>query len=273
MNKFTGEYICGNKFKDLADCEFLPTPTIQTTGKIIYCKTDYIHDLYEHLIVLDKYQPNKQFTVISHNSDHGIDDTFAAKVPNCVKYWYAQNCNTDHPKFTNIPIGLANPEWPHGDFSPIQRLIDSPPAKKNLSYYCASSWTNPGVRIQEQALSRNVFGCLCREGNVPRDQYIQEMAESVFVFCPLGNGIDTCRLWEALYLGCIPIVQLNKATEQWRGMPILFYKEEKRSELFRTMQNKDFWARRLEVFDRQPWYDREDYRDMNYWRDRILKDS
>ena len=32
------------------------------------------------------------------------------------------------------------------------------------------------------------------------------MSEYKFCICPIGNGLDTHRLWEALYLKCVPIV-------------------------------------------------------------------
>ena len=35
----------------------------------------------------------------------------------------------------------------------------------------------------------------------------------MFVACPEGNGIDTHRLWEALYLRTIPIVEKNKISD------------------------------------------------------------
>jgi hypothetical protein len=33
------------------------------------------------------------------------------------------------------------------------------------------------------------------------------MREHRYVLAPHGHGLDTHRLWEALYMGCIPIVQ------------------------------------------------------------------
>ena len=30
-----------------------------------------------------------------------------------------------------------------------------------------------------------------------------------FVICPYGGGLDTHRLWEALVLGCIPIIKTS----------------------------------------------------------------
>ncbi len=32
------------------------------------------------------------------------------------------------------------------------------------------------------------------------------MTRYKFVVCPRGCGVDTHRLWEALYIGCVPIV-------------------------------------------------------------------
>ena len=47
------------------------------------------------------------------------------------------------------------------------------------------------------------------------------LAQSQFCICPRGNGIDTHRLWEALYLGCIPIVLESEILGCYAGLPIL----------------------------------------------------
>jgi hypothetical protein len=47
------------------------------------------------------------------------------------------------------------------------------------------------------------------------------MRKTLFVPCPAGNGLDTHRIWESLYLGAIPLVLREDAfcgVEQW---PIL----------------------------------------------------
>jgi hypothetical protein len=43
-----------------------------------------------------------------------------------------------------------------------------------------------------------------------------------FVACPPGNGADTHRVWEALYLNCIPIVFRSEFMERFAalGLPI-----------------------------------------------------
>lgn len=41
----------------------------------------------------------------------------------------------------------------------------------------------------------------------PAPIYFRKMAQHKFVLCPRGHGPDCYRTWEALHLGCIPIVQ------------------------------------------------------------------
>ena len=50
--------------------------------------------------------------------------------------------------------------------------------------------------------------------NERRLVYLQSINEHDFVLCPRGNGRDTHRLWETLYLGSIPIVKNGELPEQ-----------------------------------------------------------
>ena len=44
---------------------------------------------------------------------------------------------------------------------------------------------------------------------------------STQVAAPRGNGLDTHRLWEALYLGCVPIVQSGPLDALYRRVGAL----------------------------------------------------
>jgi hypothetical protein len=55
-----------------------------------------------------------------------------------------------------------------------------------------------------------------------RRTFLEEIRNHTFVLCPRGNGIDTCRLWETLYMGSIPIVINTVALEEFKDLPILF---------------------------------------------------
>jgi len=58
-----------------------------------------------------------------------------------------------------------------------------------------------------------------------RKKYLEEIRSSKFVFCPRGNGIDTHRLWETLYMGSIPIVKYENTHHLFTDLPILFVKD------------------------------------------------
>ena len=53
-------------------------------------------------------------------------------------------------------------------------------------------------------------------------EFLKQIYSHKFVFAPRGNGIDTHRLWESLYLRTIPIVKKSIAMEDFYDLPILF---------------------------------------------------
>lgn len=59
-----------------------------------------------------------------------------------------------------------------------------------------------------------------------RISYLKSLRESSFVICPVGNGLDTHRIWETLYMGGIPIIKshhvLNILVE---GLPVLILED------------------------------------------------
>ena len=38
-----------------------------------------------------------------------------------------------------------------------------------------------------------------------------------------GNGIDTHRMWETLYLDSIPVVEKNISSREYSKLPIIYY--------------------------------------------------
>ena len=55
-----------------------------------------------------------------------------------------------------------------------------------------------------------------------RINFLKQCRSSSAVLCPEGNGFDTHRLWETLYMGGIPIVTRNKALQSiYDRLPII----------------------------------------------------
>ena len=49
----------------------------------------------------------------------------------------------------------------------------------------------------------------------------KKLINYMFVACPEGNGIDTHRFWEALYLNVIPVTTNKNFYSQFENLPIL----------------------------------------------------
>ena len=54
------------------------------------------------------------------------------------------------------------------------------------------------------------------------DEYLDNIYNHKFVFSPEGNGMDTHRTWECLYVGTIPIERRNLNNRFYTDLPICF---------------------------------------------------
>jgi hypothetical protein len=44
---------------------------------------------------------------------------------------------------------------------------------------------------------------------LPKEEYFEKLSKCEFVICPMGVGLDTCKVYETLYSGSTPIVIKN----------------------------------------------------------------
>ena len=59
---------------------------------------------------------------------------------------------------------------------------------------------------------------------IPAQVVHKLMRKSLFVPCPAGNGLDTHRIWESLFLGSVPIILQKDAFSALEGWPVLTVK-------------------------------------------------
>ena len=74
------------------------------------------------------------------------------------------------------------------------------------------------ISFDKQPLISNVKSC---EGRRELEQYLIELQHYKFVLSPAGNGPDAHRTWEALMMGCIPVVLKGPFDELYSGLPVL----------------------------------------------------
>ena len=215
------EFINGERFQEIADMylgtadDFLYNPRIfeQMEKHQILEDIDSDFDnppilfLYAHLLKSFEQKIKffaNPFTLITHNSDYNLtnSDPVVQKIleSDNLVCWWGQNLCFIHPKMRFLPIGLANTMWDHGK---IENFMGVSTDKTEDIYFNFNSHTNREKREHCYNVLKTQLPFLPM---LPVDQNINRLAQYKWCICPEGNGVDTHRLWEAMYLGCIPIV-------------------------------------------------------------------
>ena len=172
-----------------------------------------------------------KFIVVTGDSDMTVHtDCYFVKTilnhPNVV-HIYAQNCWGDHEKITKIPIGLDYHTLIKTNFSPViqeEMLMriknDSVPFHQRdpLCFVNFDGYCNDRKEAHKDIPKNLIYEM--RTGT-PREIIWKLQVRYVFVISPFGHGLDCYRTWEALMLGCIPIVRKSPISDIFDDLPVL----------------------------------------------------
>ena len=208
-------------------------------GGSIYVCTHALANFAEHFLP----RLREPFVLVSGDSDLPISPQSlghpAIKAILSSEYlldWFAQNLSADHPKLRPLPIGLDyHTMWETPGFwgltavSPISQehsllatLASSPPfSQRYLVGYC--NWHFALQRGDRTECRAKVDKSICyfEAKPVPRSSTWVRQAECMFVVSPQGAGMDCHRTWEAIMLGCIPVLKRNALAPLLDGLPAL----------------------------------------------------
>lgn len=157
-------------------------------------------------------------------------------------HWYSQNCVGKHKKLSQIPIGLDYHTMSMGDHSwgPKMSPVKQEEMLKQIAQTAQPFWNRTnGCYANFQFLMTTRFSYDRGDAinKVPSDLVYYEptkttrencwitQATYAFVLSPHGNGLDCHRTWEALCLGCIPIVKTSPLDPLYTGLPVLIVSE------------------------------------------------
>lgn len=196
----------------------------------------------------------KPFILVTNNSDWTIPEDVSREAEvllthPLLTHWFAQNCTLDDPKITRIPIGLD-----YHTLAPKQKPIFAwskpemhawgqkvPPIEQEQSLLLKKKFSQPFWNRQVKAYANFQFLMTTRYGKIdrveclntiPKDLVYYEptkcirdtcwsnMVKYAFVLSPQGNGMDCHRTWEALCLGCIPILKSSGLDPLFQDLPV-----------------------------------------------------
>lgn len=188
---------------------------LHNNHNIIFCKTDYLIAEFKAI-----QKVKHEVILISGNSDYSITSGFISLMPDNIHTWYCQNNLVYHDKLRSIPIGLENTftskreghgvAWQHAR-QKIELLKEvSTKAEKHgiskLLYANFNIHTNIKHRLPIKEICARTEFITLDEPNLDYATFIDRVLAHEATVCPIGNGIDTHRLYEVLYCQRIPVI-------------------------------------------------------------------
>jgi len=199
-----------------------------SSEKVQYSKRDFLHKpgiwrgkAHPRLLASE----SRKFLLVGH-SDYSttIIDVFRLRLRGEKSHIFAQNLAVPtalHQAFSVsfLPLGLTSPtneSASHqilGNFEDLSSTVEkvSPPDSLN-DYFPYASFdvsTSRGHREEVARICKKLEHVKFDEVDHSREgrlRFLAEARRNGLVVCPRGNGHDTHRFYEALYLGALPIV-------------------------------------------------------------------
>jgi hypothetical protein len=187
---------------------------------------------------------NVPFALVSGDSDISLDASIinhpqvAAILSHpLLQTWHAQNLCVSAPKLYALPIGLdyhtiaTSPRvWSMETASPIAQersLLSTLAEAPNFTDRAPMAYCNWQFELargdrQECLMSLDASAAFFEPSKVPRQATWQRQSQMMFVISPFGGGLDCHRTWEALALGCVPVLRRSPLTKLFAGLPCLF---------------------------------------------------
>ena len=169
---------------------------------------------------------------------------FAKSNKKYIKQWYTQNCDEENSDYIKlIPLGIDYHTlqkyklhaWGKGK-SPLDQekeLLSIKESSKDeikktmtFSYYHFRLFErhNRDRYIAKEHLKTQSFNVFLNK-KLKRCDVWKEQLKYHFVVSPHGNGLDCHRTWEAIMLGCIPIVKSSSLNSLFYDLPVLIINE------------------------------------------------
>lgn len=234
----------------------------------------------------------KPFSLLTNNSDLTIPEDISCSLlllmNPLLKKWFAQNCTSNYEKLVRIPIGLDYhslfPSPGQFAWSPVQRHAWGAKKMPTIQEAELKSIKNLARVRSCKAYANFQFLMTTRYGKVDRvdalktvpkelvfyepvkatrDVCWKNMIKYVFVLSPQGNGLDCHRTWEALCLGCYPIIKTSGLDPLFDDLPVWIVNEW-------SDVTAESMKQKMAEFDGQTF--NLEKLTLNYWQQR-LKDT
>ena len=215
---------------------------------IIFCNTEVVELLFESLKSVNTLHNLK---LITHQSDRAITKKLFNKKPSCISHWYSTNVSYENPKLTPIPLGVN--DFTFFDYMNEEILNNYFYNEKNSVERLGKLYLNFNFNTNRRERSNlyEFFGkkdwAVVEYPDKDPAKYYENIKKYKFVLCPWGNGYDTYRFWESLYLGAIPITKNHKSYNNFKDFPAIFINNYKTLNIESLYQKENLVEEKLNI--------------------------
>lgn len=222
LHTSSGPFISGDSFREIADHIYDDTThkfhmERVKKGDTIFVSTREL-PLFFSVVHPQLKEP---YILLTHNGIENVPGPFKSYLEDDQLFaWFGKNVTIKHPKMYPLPIGLANMFWRHGNVDQLRRVMGKKFQKNHLVYLNLWKVTCPGERDliykKFEKAPETFVGAKKSYG-----EFLTDLASSSFVFSPRGTSLDCHRTWEAMLLGCVPIVKRSAIDQVYDDLPVL----------------------------------------------------
>lgn len=178
----------------------------------------------ESLLYLCDEFPDKKFIIFTAFEDTPLDSEIWTKIPENVIVIHAANAVVFGGKIHPFPHGLERIMYQGYDHHAIlEEYIKKyiKPTKQLLICHRDDTGARGSIR---DVFNGKEWATV--SGHLDYEAYLQAIQDHKFVLCPSGNGIESARNWETLYMKRVPVFKKHPYLEEmFKDFPVLFVNE------------------------------------------------
>jgi hypothetical protein len=219
-------FISGDTFRSICnfwvDCagKYIDTKEIKP-GDLIFIESskEYLSFFFERVLPYIE----SPIMLVSHNNITTLPGDYSKYLDDKrIIAWFGKNADiSQHPKMYHLPLGMADQYWVHGNSQILKKIQNHNTFTKSFLLY---SNFKISTYQQERDPVYKIFHkkSFCFEKPpVSFKEYLIDLSMSKFTLSPRGSGVDCYRVWEAMYMQCIPIVKTSILDDLYADLPIL----------------------------------------------------
>lgn len=269
-----------NKCKDYPDRKFVVVSGYSDFGPCLQHEQPVWRDLIKWVQMQPLDELGYRGISVEGRCDAGqcnLNDKYSVKcwsftlftfneIPENIVRWYCVNSLLKDERIVNIPLGIGE-----GSTDKLFEASEIKAGEKRRLYVNFENYNIDRLSMKYwfQAKyseeSDKEWLTLHMTCDRKQEDYFQDLRNHEFIFAPYGNGIDTYRFCETMYLGSYPIVIHSLLYKDWKSLPVCGVGHQ--SEI--TKENLEMISEQIKLHSKNFNYD---CISLSYWKKRIKYD-